>query len=119
LRVFFFGVGYCASRLIAREPWIKASGTARTAERVAALRGEGVEAYAFDGAHADRGLERALQNAEAIVVSIPPRDGTSAALERFAATIAAAPALRRVSSIRRSACTAITPAPGSTRRARR
>ena len=96
MRVFFFGVGYCARRLIAREPWIEASGTARTAERVAALRGEGVEAYAFDGARQDPGLERALQNAEAIVISIPPRDGTGAALETFAATIAAAPALRRI-----------------------
>ncbi len=96
MKVFFFGVGYCARRLIAREPWIEASGSARTAERVGALRGEGVEAYAFDGPRQDPGLERALQNAEAIVVSIPPRDGTGAALETFAATIAAAPALRRI-----------------------
>jgi nucleoside-diphosphate-sugar epimerase len=96
LRVFFFGVGYCAQRLIARERWIEASGTARTAERVAALRGEGVEAYGFDGACAEPGLERALEKAEAIVVSIPPREGVGAALERFATSIAAAPALRRI-----------------------
>jgi dTDP-4-dehydrorhamnose reductase len=96
LRVFFFGVGYCARRFIAREPWIEASGTARTAERVAALRGEGVQAYAFDGAQAEPGLERALEAAEAIVVSIPPREGTGATLGRFASSIAAAPALRRV-----------------------
>ena len=36
MRVFFFGAGYCARRLIAREPWIEASGTARSAEGVAA-----------------------------------------------------------------------------------
>ncbi len=96
MRIFFFGVGYCARRLIEREPWIEASGTARTAESVAVLRREGVEAYAFDGAEAEPGLERALTNAEAIVVSIPPRDRPSATLERFAAAIAAAPALRRV-----------------------
>jgi nucleoside-diphosphate-sugar epimerase len=96
LRIFFFGVGYCARRLIAREPWIDASGTARTAERVAALRGGGVDAYAFDGPHADRGLEQALRKAEAIVVSIPPRDGNGAAVERFAAAMAAAPGLLRV-----------------------
>jgi nucleoside-diphosphate-sugar epimerase len=96
VRVFFFGVGYCARRLIARETWIEASGTARTAERAAALRGEGVDAYAFDGAHADPGLERALKEAKAIIVSIPPRDGTVAAVESFAAAVGAAPGLRRV-----------------------
>jgi nucleoside-diphosphate-sugar epimerase len=95
LRVFFFGLGYCARRLIQREPWIEASGTARTAESVAALRGEGVEAYQFDGVEAETGLEQALGKADAIVVSIPPREGAGAALERFGATIAAAPALRR------------------------
>jgi nucleoside-diphosphate-sugar epimerase len=96
VKVFFFGVGYCARRLIARESWIEASGTTRSAERVAAFRAEGVEAYAFDGADADSGLERALKKAEAIVVSIPPRKGTEAAAERFASAIAAAPGLRRI-----------------------
>ena len=96
MRVFFFGVGYCARRLIAREPWIEASGTARSGERVAALRAAGIEAYAFDGAHVDPGLERALKKAETIVVSIPPRDGAGAAVERFTVAIATAPGLRRV-----------------------
>jgi nucleoside-diphosphate-sugar epimerase len=96
MRAFFLGVGYCARRLIAREPWIEASGTARTAERAAALRGEGIEAYAFDGTRSDPGLERALGRAEAIVVSIPPRDGAGAAVERFADAIADAPGLRRL-----------------------
>jgi nucleoside-diphosphate-sugar epimerase len=96
LKVFFFGLGYCARRLIQREPWIEASGTARTAERVATLRREGVEAYAFDGAEAEPGIAEALSKAEAIVVSIPPREGAGAALERFGAVIAAAPALRRI-----------------------
>jgi nucleoside-diphosphate-sugar epimerase len=96
LRVFFFGLGYCARRLIQREPWIEASGTARTAEAVSALRREGVEAYQFDGAEAELGLEQAFEKAEAIVVSIPPRDGAGAALERFGPAIAAEPGLRRI-----------------------
>ncbi len=96
MRVFFFGLGYCARRLIQREPWIEASGTARTAEAVAALRREGVEAYRFDGACADRGVQQALSKAEAIVVSIPPRDGPGATLHHFAAAIAAAQGLRRI-----------------------
>ncbi len=96
MKVFFFGAGYCARRLIAREPWIEASGTARTAEGLDALRGVGVEAYAFDGARAGPGLDRAVEKAEAIVVSIPPRDGAGAALDQFAAAIASAPDLRRI-----------------------
>jgi nucleoside-diphosphate-sugar epimerase len=96
VRVFFFGLGYCARRLIQREPWIEASGTARMAEAVSALRAEGVEAYQLDGAEAETGLEQTLEKAEAVVVSIPPRDGAGAVLDRFGATIAAAPALRRL-----------------------
>jgi nucleoside-diphosphate-sugar epimerase len=96
VRVFFFGAGYCARRLIAREPWIEASGTARSAERVAALRAEGIEAYACDGASVDAGVAGAIRRAQAIVVSIPPRDGAGAALELFAAAIRAAPDLLRI-----------------------
>ncbi len=96
MKVFFFGLGYCARRLVQRERWIEASGTTRTAEAVSALRREGVEAYQFGGAEDEAGLEQALSTAEAIVVSIPPRDGAGAALERFGATIAAAPGLRRI-----------------------
>jgi nucleoside-diphosphate-sugar epimerase len=96
VRVFFFGLGYCARRLVQREPWIEASGTARTAEAVSALRRAGVEAYQFDGAEAEPGLEQALEKAEAVVVSIPPRDGAGAALDRFGGAVAAAPALRRI-----------------------
>jgi nucleoside-diphosphate-sugar epimerase len=96
VRVFFFGLGYCARRLIQRETWIEASGTARTAETVAALRREPIEAYQFDGTDADPGLEQALGKAEAIVVSIPPRERAGATLDRFGPAIAAAPGLRRV-----------------------
>ena len=96
MRVFFFGVGYCARRLIGRERSIEASGTTRTAEAVSDLRRAGVEAYQFDGAEAEPGLEQALSKAEAIVVSIPPGDGPGATAERFAAAIAVAPALKRI-----------------------
>ena len=96
MRVFFFGLGYCARRLIQREPWIEASGTARSAETVAVFRREEIEAYQFDGADADPGLEQALGKAEAIVVSIPPREGAGATLDRFGPTIAASQALRRI-----------------------
>ena len=50
----------------------------------------------LDGAEAEPGLQQALSKAEAIVVLIPPREGAGAALERFGATIATAPGLRRI-----------------------
>ena len=95
MKVFFFGLGYCAEALIRRTPAIEPSGTVRSDERVAAFRRRGVEAFAFDGARADAGLEDALKRAEAIVVSIPPR-GPEGPLDRFTQAIAAAPALRRI-----------------------
>jgi nucleoside-diphosphate-sugar epimerase len=96
VKVFFFGLGYCAEALIRRTPSIEPSGTARTDERVAELKRHGVEAYVFDGARADPGLEDALKHAEAIVVSIPPRGAGEMAQSRFATAIASAPALRRI-----------------------
>ena len=119
LEIFFFGLGYCARRLIQREPWIEASGTARTAESVALLRREGIEAYQFDGAGAEPGLEAALAKAETIVVSIPPRDGAGAALEQFGAAIAAASARRRIVYYSTIGVYGDHSAAGSTRQARR
>jgi len=95
VKVFFFGLGYCAEALVRRTPEIEPSGTARTDDRVAELKRRGVEAYAFDGARADLGLEDALKRAEAIVVSIPPR-GRVGPLDAFGPAISAAPDLRRV-----------------------
>ena len=93
MKVFFFGLGYCAEALVRRTPGIEPSGTARTDDRVAELKRRGVEAYAFDGARAEPGLEDALKRAEAIVVSIPPR-GPVGPLDAFGPAIAAAPNLR-------------------------
>jgi nucleoside-diphosphate-sugar epimerase len=95
VKVFFFGLGYCAEALIRRTPSIEPSGTTRSEERTAALRAPGVEVFTFDGARADPGLEEALRRAEAIVVSIPPQ-AAEAPLDRFGEAIAAAPSLRRV-----------------------
>jgi nucleoside-diphosphate-sugar epimerase len=95
VKVFFFGVGYCAEALIRRAPEIEGSGTARSEARVAALKVGGVEAYLFDSARAESRIERALAQAEAIVVSIPPR-GADGPLDRYAAAIQSAPELRRI-----------------------
>ena len=96
MKVFFFGLGYCARRFIALDPTIEASGTARSAEAVAALGAEGVAARRFDGELWDKDLAADLDRAEAIVVSIPPDPGGDAALERFGERVARAPRLNRI-----------------------
>ena len=73
MKVFFFGLGYCAETLIRLWRGIEPSGTVRSDAKVKALRASGVEAFVFDGERAGQGLEQSLSRAEAIVVSIPPR----------------------------------------------
>ena len=95
LNVFFLGLGYCAEALIRRAPSLEPSGTARSDERVAALRAAGLEAFVLDGTRIDPGLAPALRRAEAIVVSIPPSGGQGP-LDAVADAFAAAPNLARI-----------------------
>ena len=60
MRLFAFGLGYCARAAIARGRGVEASGTVRSAEAAVALRREGIEAFAFDGARFDPALLEAL-----------------------------------------------------------
>ena len=60
LNVFFLGLGYSAEALIRRTPSLEPSGTARSDERVAALRAAGVEAYRL---RRDAGRSRARAGA--------------------------------------------------------
>ncbi len=96
MRIFAFGLGYSARRFLARDPSIAASGTARAAASVARLRGEGIDAYAFDGVSADPGLADALSRAQVLLVSAPPGPRGDPALAVFAREIAEAPALERI-----------------------
>ena len=94
MRVFFFGVGFCAETLIRLAPAIEPLGTVRSEEKAAALRARGVGAHVFDGERAGPGVEAALARSEAIVVSIPPRGEGPLGLFRDA--VAGAPDLRRI-----------------------
>jgi len=94
LRVFFFGVGYCAETLVRRAPEIEASGTTRSQARAAELRKRGIEAFLLNGERVEAGLEDAVRRAEAIVVSIPPRGDDWPS--RFACAFDSAPPLRRL-----------------------
>ena len=96
MRLFCFGLGYSARRIIARGESLEASGTIRGAEAASALRREGVAAFAFDGARGDEALLPALARAQVLLVCAPPGEGGDPALAHFAGEIAAAPDLERV-----------------------
>ncbi|MGO4869482.1 MAG: NAD-dependent epimerase/dehydratase family protein [Roseiarcus sp.] len=96
MRLFCFGLGYSARRIIARAESVEASGTTREPEAARALRREGVAAFAFDGAHGDEALLPALARAQVVLVSTPPGETGDPALAHFAGEIAAAPDLERI-----------------------
>ena len=107
MRLFAFGLGYTARRVLARLPGVEASGATRDPETARAWRRDGVAAWAVNDRSAQPALEAALRGADTLLVSAPPDENGDPALQRFAPAIAAAPALRRAS-------TATAVGPGST-----
>ena len=119
MRLFCFGLGYCARRIIARGESLEASGTTRGAEaatRLAARRRRGFR------------VRRRAQRGSASLPLLRARKSCSSARRQAKAAIprsrisSAKSPPRRTSSAssisRASASTAIAAAPGSTRRAR-
>jgi len=96
MRVFAYGLGYAARRILARLPNVEASGATRDPDAARAWTDNGVAAWAVDDPESQSALEAALRAADALFVSAPPDEAGDPALQRFAATLAAAPALKRV-----------------------
>jgi nucleoside-diphosphate-sugar epimerase len=96
MKIFAFGLGYAARRVLARLPNVEASGTTRNPGTSGDWRRDGVSAWAVDDPAARPALEAALRGAETLLVSAPPDENGDPALRRFGGTIAAAPALARV-----------------------
>jgi nucleoside-diphosphate-sugar epimerase len=96
VRLFCFGLGYSARRVIARAGNVEASGATLRAEAASAWRREGVAAFAFEDGHDEAALLAALSRAEILLVSAPPGEAGDPALARFARQIAAAPELSRI-----------------------
>jgi nucleoside-diphosphate-sugar epimerase len=96
MKLFAFGLGYAARRVLARLPGVEASGATRDPETARAWRRDGVAAWAVDDPAAQPALEAALRGADTLLVSAPPDENGDPALQRFGAAIAAAPALARV-----------------------
>ncbi len=96
MKLFCFGLGYCALRFIESREDIAASGTVRSADKAEALASAGVAAFVFDGARADKALMPYLVNAEALLISIAPDRQGDPVLARFADTLAQCRNLRRI-----------------------
>ncbi len=96
MKLFCFGLGYCALRFIESREDIAASGTVRGADKAEALASAGVAAFVFDGARADKALMPYLVNAEALLISIAPDRQGDPVLARFADTLAQCRKLRRI-----------------------
>lgn len=92
-RLFCFGYSYCAAFLARRlgARGFRIAGTARAAERVAALQSAGIEAYPFDGTAALPA--DALEGTTHILASIPPDADGDPALRWHAGDLARLPRL--------------------------
>lgn len=96
MKLFCFGLGYCALRFIESREDIAASGTVRGADKAAELTRAGVAAFVFDGARADKALTPYLAAADALLISIAPDRQGDPVLARFADTLAQCGKLRRI-----------------------
>ena len=73
-RLFCFGLGYSATILASRlkhQGW-RVAGTCRTADKQAALRGQGIDAYLFDRDRPLADPQQILAGATHILSSVPP-----------------------------------------------
>ena len=101
--LFCFGLGYSASHYISQfgARFDRIAGTVRTREKAAAIAASrfghhAAEAFVFDGGAATPEITAALMDADAMLVSIPPRESGDPALAQFAETIAGAPHLETI-----------------------
>ena len=89
-RLFCFGLGYSAGVLaqaLMCQGW-RVAGTARTAERVAALADAGIEAFVFDRGSPLANAKAALAGTTHLLSSVPPDPAGDAVLDHHGADIA-------------------------------
>ncbi|HEX4766911.1 MAG TPA: SDR family oxidoreductase [Lichenihabitans sp.] len=94
MNLFVFGIGYTAGHCLRdqRSRFARVAGTVRTRERCDELARDGITAFVFDGDVVDARIVPALDEADAILVSVQPHSGRDPVLERFADRIRESPA---------------------------
>lgn len=97
MRLCIIGFGYSARAVAAAlSPVEHLSVTARSEDKVAALRAEGFDAIRFDGKQVEPAFEEALRGATHLLMSAPPDEGGDPLLSVGQAVLNAAPTLRHV-----------------------
>ncbi|CDM56060.1 MULTISPECIES: SDR family oxidoreductase [Rhizobium] len=76
MHVMIFGCGYSGTAIAKAfmADGVRVSGTTRSNDKAAALRGQGIDAFVFDGEVLDKELSEAMQDATHLVQSIAPRE---------------------------------------------
>ena len=95
MNLFVFGLGYSASHFIRtyRDRFTHIIGTVTSQEKAGALVAAGIDAHVFAPDQTDPEIRRALQAADALLVSIPPDENGDPVLARCADEITGAPHL--------------------------
>jgi dTDP-4-dehydrorhamnose reductase len=98
VKLFAFGLGYCARHFIAhsRSSFDAVAGTVREAAKVEALASENIEAAVLSPEREDSGIAERVASADVILVSVPPGMSADPVLARFGHRIAS---LRRKQTI--------------------
>lgn len=98
MKLFAFGLGYCARDFLARfgASFDEISGTVRSAAKAQDLAGENVEPLVFGPEGEDPAIAQRIADADAVLVSIPPGVSVDPVLARFGHRIAG---LRRAQTI--------------------
>ncbi|MCO5093398.1 SDR family oxidoreductase [Bosea sp. (in: a-proteobacteria)] len=95
MNLLILGLGYAAG-FFAREALARGwqvTGTVRTAEKAARLGRDGIRTLVFDGLTVSPALEKAVAEAEAVLVSVQPTQDGDPALTCLGEALAAAPGL--------------------------
>lgn len=90
MKLFAFGLGYCARHFIAGSlsSFDSIAGTVQDATKAAALAGENIEALVLGPRQEDEAIARLAAAADAILVSVPPGVSADPVLARFGHMIA-------------------------------
>ncbi len=98
MNLFVFGIGYTAGHYLRHHAgqFDRASGTVRSAAKVADLAADRIQALRFDPPDVDPAIGAALAEADALLVSVQPSEGGDPVLDWFGGAIAEAPRLKRI-----------------------
>ncbi len=90
MKLFAFGLGYCARHYIARsgQSFDSIAGTVRGPAKAEELAGEPLETLLFSAEHEDPAIAARIAAADVILVSIPPGISADPVLARFGHRIA-------------------------------